>query len=161
MENMKFYKISDEYIDFLRQMDPTILKNTYENRKRPYVGVVFNFGIHQYFAPLSSYKSKYDKVRNNTIHKVVGKNNRHLAVIKLNCMFPIIQTEIEYMDFEQEEAKYKSLLEEEYSAILTKQDEIREKARKLYNDVMKGNPFYSKMSSNLPLLEKEYLKFSK
>lgn len=161
MDKLKFYKVSDEYINFLKKIDPTILNNTYENRKRPYVGVVLTFGIHQYFAPLSSYKPKYDNVKNHTIHKIIGKNNKKLAVIKFNCMFPIIQTEIELMDFEKEEKKYKDLLEEEYRAVLREQDKIRDKALKLYNAVKKGHTFYSKISCKFSLLEQEYLKFKK
>ena len=159
---MKFYTITDDYINFLRKVDRTLLNNTYESRQRPYVGIIMTFGVHQYFAPLSSYKAKYDRVRNHTIHKVYGKDETEkLAVIKLNCMFPIIQTEIKEMDFSKEESKYKDLLEKEYSYVISTQEEIERKARKLYKDVTKGNPFYSKISSDFSLLEQEYVKFNK
>lgn len=163
MDKLRFYRVTDQYIHFLRTIDPTILANDYENRKRPYVGIILSFGIHQYFAPLSSYKKwKYDKVKNHTIHKIIGKNKRHLAVIKLNCMFPIIQTEIEPIDFKKEEQKYRDLLEEEYRAVLRDQDEIKAKARKLYSDVVvKKKRFFVELSCNFSLLEQEYVKYNK
>lgn len=166
MDKLKFYRITDKYINFLRRIDPSLLVNEYEARQRPYIGVILAFGIHQYFAPLSSYKpKKYDRVKNHTIHKVAGKNNKNLAVIKLNCMFPIIQTEIEYIDFEEEakiDQKYADLLEEEYRAIIGDQEEIKDKARRLYDDVVvKKKKFFVDISSKIPLLEQEYVKFGK
>jgi len=166
MDKLKFYRITDAYIDFLRSVDPTLLVNDYEDRKRPYVGVILTFGIHQYFAPLSSYKpKKYDRVKNHTIHKLEGKNGKNLAVIKLNCMFPILQTEIKYLDFEKEkeiDEKYVDLLEEEYRAVIRDQEEIKDKARRLYDDVVvKKKDFFVKLSSNFTLLEQEYVKFGK
>lgn len=160
---LMFYRVSDRYINFIRNIDNTILINTENGRQRPYVGIIFTIGIHQYFAPLSSYKSsKYDKVKNHTIHKITRKNGRHLAVIKLNCMFPIIQTEMEKIDFNFEEARYRNLLMEEYKAVLRDQEEIKNKAMRLYNDVVvKKKPFFVKISSNFSLLEQEYTKFGK
>lgn len=160
---MNFYRITDDYIKFLKQIDHRILNNYNENQKRPYCGVIITINIHQYFAPLSSYKpKKHDKIRNNTIVKVYGKDKTEkLAVIHLNNMFPIIPTEIERMDFSLEEDKYKVLLEKEYSYLISNQEEIKTKALKLYNDVTKGSSFLKRLSCDFTLLEQDYIKFNK
>lgn len=160
---MNFYRITDEYIQFLKQIDGKILNNFNENQRRPYCGVIITIGVHQYFAPLSSYKpKKHDKIRNNTIFKVYGKDETEkLAVIHLNNMFPILQSEIEWMDFSLEGEKYKTLLEKEYSYIISNQEDIKNKALKLYHDVKKGNSFLKKLSCDFILLEENYIKFNK
>lgn len=164
-EKIQFYRITDNYLDFLRKIDPSIQPN-YPHRAKPHIGIMINIGIHKYFAPLSSYKDhKYDKIKNwnRTIYKVYGNKDKteKLSVIHLNNMFPIIQSEIERMDFSQEEAKYKDLLEKEYSYIISNQTEIQKRAHELYESVTKGHSFYTSVSSNFSLLEKEYLKFNK
>ena len=109
-------------------------------------------------APISSYKTKHDKISNHTIHKVIDGNAK-LAVIKLNCMFPIIHSEIKVMEFENEEEKYKDLLEQEYRIVKKEQQQIKHKAKKMYVDIGKGKPFFTKISCNFPKLEQEYVKF--
>ena len=87
-------------------------------------------GIHQYFAPLSSYKeAKHGKINNNTVFKIHNRNNtKKLAVIHLNNMFPIIPSEIETIDFNQQEAKYRNLLRDEYRFVIQNQEAIRDRA---------------------------------
>ncbi|NIK13480.1 type III toxin-antitoxin system ToxN/AbiQ family toxin [Alkalibacillus almallahensis] len=162
---MKFYTISDTYLDFLRTIEPKIPlnKKDYETQPKPYVGVILTIDEHQYFAPLASYKpEKYDKIHNHTIYKIYGDSREEkLSVIHLNNMFPIIQTEIEYMEFSNYDDKYKVLLEKEYSFIISKQEDIKRKAKKLYDDVINEKPFFKKLSNDFKLLETEYKNFSK
>ncbi|MGC6585132.1 type III toxin-antitoxin system ToxN/AbiQ family toxin [Paenibacillus sp. Dod16] len=162
-DKLQFYKITDSYLSYLRTIEPKIHSN-YPNRVKPHIGVIINIGIHQYFAPLSSYKpEKYDRIKtwNKTIFKIYGSNpNEKISVIHLNNMFPIIPTEIERIDFSLEERKYRVLLEKEYRFIVANQEAIRQRAHELYQDVLKGNTFYSKISNNFNLLENEYRNYS-
>ncbi|PAF27375.1 hypothetical protein CHH61_03670 [Shouchella clausii] len=162
-EKLQFYRVTDKYLQFLKQIEPKVHLN-YPQRKKPYIGIILNIGSHQYHAPLSSYKpQKYDRIKNwnKTIFKVYGKDQTEkLAVIHLNNMCPIIQTEIEWMDFRQEAQHYQNLLEKEYRYIVENQEAIRQRAKGLYEDVIKGNTFYSRISNDFALLEKEYRKFN-
>ena len=163
-EKLQFYRITDAYLNYLKAIEPKIHTN-YPHRAKPHIGILINIGVHQYFAPISSYKpQKYDRIKNwnKTIFKVYGKDeNEKLSVIHLNNMFPIIQTEIEHMEFKLEEQAYQSLLEKEYRFIVENQADIRNRAHELYQDVLKGNPFYSRLSNNFLLLEQEYRRFNK
>ncbi|XID91670.1 type III toxin-antitoxin system ToxN/AbiQ family toxin [Paenibacillaceae bacterium WGS1546] len=163
-EKLQFYRVTDTYLQFLKQIEPKVHLN-YPHRKKPYIGIILTIGSHQYHAPLSSYKpEKYDRIKNSnkTIFKVYGKDqNEQLAVIHLNNMFPIIQTEVEWMVFQQEPQGYRNLLEKEYRFIVANQETIRKRASDLYQDVIKGNTFYSRISNDFALLEKEYRKFNK
>ncbi len=49
---MKFYHITDAYIDFLRTYDAKVSKNKQESR--PYIGVVVQIGDIKYYAPFTS-----------------------------------------------------------------------------------------------------------
>lgn len=166
--NLKFYTVTDKYINFMRKIDNKVQKNYPKPKIRPYIGTVLTIGIHQYFAPLSSYKpAKHDKINNNTIFKVYSnlRLKQKLAVIQLNNMFPVITSEIMYLDFstlpnDEEGRKYRDLLQREYRYILAKQNDIRRRAKKLYDDVTKKHhPFYSRLCCDFALLEKEYTKF--
>lgn len=158
---MQFYRITDRYLNFLRGIDNKIHPN-YPHISKPHVGVIININSHQYFAPLSSYKPKHDKIKNHSIYKIYGDTNKKekLSVIHLNNMFPIIQTEIERIDFSLEEAKYKTLLEKEYSYIISHQEDIRKKAFQLYNDVINKKTFFKNISCDFEKLEKQYITFS-
>ena len=43
-------------------------------------------------------------------------------------MFPIIPSEIETIDFNQQEAKYRNLLRDEYRFVIQNQEAIRDRA---------------------------------
>lgn len=162
MDSLQLYRISDDYIDYLRKIDSSLLRNSEGINSRLYVGIVLELYNHKYFAPLSSYKpDKYDKVNNRTIHKVINNKGEHKAVIKLNCMFPVLDDVIELIDFKLEEMNYRYLLEQEFEAIEKDVSIIKTKASKLYEDVsIRKNKFYTKLSSNFKLLELEYKNYA-
>lgn len=168
--NLQIYTITDKYINFLRKIDERVLKNYPKPKIRPYLGVILTIGIHQYFAPMSSYKpQKHDGINNNTIFKVYADQTmqRKLAVIQLNNMVPIIASEIEHVNFSSfmnDEAgrKYRDLLQQEYRYILSKQENIRKRAKKLHDDVTeRHSKFYTRLCCDFALLEQEYTKFVK
>lgn len=164
MSNLKFYTITDEYVNFLRNIDSKIQANYPAPQIKPYVGIIITMDIHQYFAPLSSYKTwKHDKINNNTIFKIYNrKGTKKLSVLHLNNMFPIIPSEISFLDFNQvQDQKYRNLLRDEYHFVINNQEAIRNRAEKLYNDVKKGDQFYCKYSCDFAKLEEEYIKFGK
>lgn len=162
MANLKFYTITDNYVNFLRAIEPKVQSNYPPPQIKPYVGVLITMDMHQYFAPLSSYKKwKHDKINNNTIFKIYNrKGTRKLSVIHLNNMFPIIPSEISFLDFNQiQDLGYRNLFRDEYDFVIKNQEDIRNRAGKLYNDVKKGDEFYCKHSCDFAKLEQEYTKF--
>lgn len=59
---MKFYNIKDSYIEYLRGYDDKVSEN--KSEKRPYVGIVLQVGMMNYFAPFSSPKPKHINMKN-------------------------------------------------------------------------------------------------
>ena len=62
---LKLYYISNDYIDYLRKFDDKVRFN--KNHSRPYVGIVYTYNNNNYFAPLSSPKPKYQKMKKTAI----------------------------------------------------------------------------------------------
>lgn len=169
-EGLKFYRISSKYIKFLQSIDSRIMNNRNDNQHRVYIGVVLEINSHKYFAPLTSYKEeKHSKIKNNNqtcfiISDRLKKENRieKLAVLNLNNMFPVIPTELEYVNFEDEEKKYQVLLRKEYEIIRQNSEDIMKRAQKLYK--LRTEKNISKINNiccDFLKLEKEYIYFNK
>lgn len=66
MKNKKlfFYEVDDSYIEYLSQFDSHVMFSKIESRKfkRKYIGILFHIEEKSYIAPLSSYKTKHDKM---------------------------------------------------------------------------------------------------
>ena len=58
MDNFKIYSVTDEYIDYLRIIEPNVYSNKVENRihTRKYIGTVLEMNGYKYFVPMSSPK---------------------------------------------------------------------------------------------------------
>lgn len=91
----------------------------------------------KYFAPLSSYKPKHEKMKNGLDFIKVG----NYAVININNMFPVPEGCYTYVDFSRERNRqYKKLLITEYRIILRLQDKIKKNAAELYKQkIQSGN----------------------
>lgn len=85
------YKISENYIEFLRETDPVNVKYN-KNQRRPYIGIVLELNQILYFAPLASPKSKHIKMKNSLDFIKIG--NGKLGAINLNNMIPVPQEAI-------------------------------------------------------------------
>lgn len=106
----------------------------------------------KYFAPLSSFKSKHEKMKNGLDFLKVG----NYAVININNMFPVPDGEYTYVDIPKiKNLNYRKLLTAEYRIIRKMQDKIRNNAAELYkhkND--KGNSTaLAKRCNDFTLLE--------
>ena len=160
MDNIKFYEISNNYIDFLASYAPHLFHNkkSEQENERKFIGIVIKVNGMDYFAPLSSFKQK-DKNMKEGLGFIKVKD---YAVINLNNMFPVPESEYTYVDFSLiNDLKYKSLLLMEYRFIKSIQDKIRKNAAVLYkHKIENGNSTpLSKICNDFVLLEakcKEY-----
>ena len=64
MYKLKIVKIDTVYCDYLRQYDKRVSYNMGTKELRPFIGVHFKINELEYFAPLSSPKPKYLKIKN-------------------------------------------------------------------------------------------------
>ena len=85
MENLKIYEINSKYIDYLALYAPHLFRNSQPNQQntRKYIGVVLQIKNMNYFAPLSSFKAKHARMKEN-IDFIKIKN---YAVINLNNVY--------------------------------------------------------------------------
>ena len=137
MDNIKFYEVSEDYVDYLVPHAPHLFRNKKQGQQnsRKYIGVVLHINEMNYFAPLSSFKDKHHKM-NETLDLIKIKN---YSVINLNNMFPVPEDCYFYVDISKEcNLKYKSLLLAEYRFIKSIQNKIRKNATILYNLKNKG-----------------------
>lgn len=63
MDSIKFYEVSEDYVDFLVPHAHHLLcnKKQAQQNSRKYIGVVLHIRETDYFAPLSSFKDKHRK----------------------------------------------------------------------------------------------------
>lgn len=136
---MKFYEVDSRYIDYLLPFAPHLFRNKQvgQQNERKYIGVVLEVNGMKYFAPLSSYKPKHEKMKNGLDFIKVG----NYAVVNINNMFPVPEGCYTYVDFSKERnQQYKKLLITEYRIILGLQDKIRKNAAEVYKQkIQNGN----------------------
>lgn len=159
-QTLLLYRISQPYLQYLFQFEPKVMCNKDGLYDRPHVGILLEQNGHKYFAPLSSYKPKHERIKNYAIFRVLDTNGKKLSVIQFNNMIPILDSEITEIDFDNEPEDYKILLQKEYLFIEKNSEDILTKAAKVYKDVVETqNPFFVRISNNFNLLEEKYIHF--
>jgi protein AbiQ len=160
---MKFYTVSNAYIDFLKKTDSSV-PNNYEG-KRPYIGVVLEINGNKFLAPLTSYKIKQDKIKSShpTCLKVYNRHDpsEKLGMVQINNMIPVTNDVISSLDFSTQDHKYRSLLQKQFDFLKHNEAKLTNKAEKLYDLVVNQNHgFFSKISCDFEALEKVMPKYS-
>lgn len=156
--SIRIYEIDDGYIKYLSMYQQHIFTHIDGNNKRKYIGVVFVINGTKYFAPLSSYKEKHDKMRER-LDLIKLKN---YAVINLNNMIPVPDKQVRDIDINKEkDPSYRYLLQAESREISKQRNRIRKNAEIVYkHKKQNGNTTaLAKRTNNFELLErlcKEY-----
>ena len=144
---MKLYYVEDAYIQQLRSIDSRVPFN--KQATRPYVGIVLTIGKHHYFAPLSSPKEKFLKMKPQVdFHKI---QNGTLGVLNLNNMIPVLTQYLIPIDLENTgDSLYQNLLNKQLEILKVDKRVIQEKAQKLYQlicDSTVQNNYMTKLKS--------------
>ena len=129
--DIKFYQIENNYIDYLSPHAPHLFHNKQagQQNERKYIGIILQVNGFDYFAPLSSFKPKHNKMPEMIDFIKIKK----YAVINLNNMFPVPLSECSYVDISKEKDKnYRALLVSEYRYIKSIQEKIRKNASNIY-----------------------------
>lgn len=138
---MKLYNVANKYVDYLKNFDEKVPEN--KDSKRPFVGVIFTIDENNFFAPLSSPKSKHLNMKNGAdFHKI---NSGHQGAINFNNMIPIPNSELILMDIHSiPDESYRNLLNSQLKFINSNQDVLKKKAEKLYRLVESDNSTLTK-----------------
>ena len=138
---MKLYNVANKYVDYLKNFDAKVPEN--KDAKRPFVGVIFTIDGNNFFAPLSSPKSKHLNMKNEAdFHKI---NSGYQGAINFNNMIPIPNSELILMDIHAiPDENYRNLLNSQLKFINSNQDVLKKKAEKLYRLVESDNSTLTK-----------------
>lgn len=143
---MKWINVDEKYLDYLRGFESRIPRTDYGSDKyKPFFGVLFETDELYYITQVSHAQERHQRLnQQKDFYKIYDPNqqNRLIAVINLNYMFPIPKSctfdfkfkEIDqYRSFvsETEKSKYIDLLNLEMRAI--NRMNIRSKAMDVYN----------------------------
>lgn len=125
---LKFYDVDKRYIDYLKTIEPKIPNISYANSDKFVCGVVMSVNGKDYFVPVSSFNTF--QATNFLIYNSKGAA---ISSLRFCFMFPLPSAYIFEKDFTQiTDARYKSLLQEEYTYIVKNEKAIFQKAQKVY-----------------------------
>ena len=136
MNNLKLVIIDEYYCNYLRNFDSKVPYNYGKKDTRPFIGVLFNVGNAEYFAPLSSPKAKHLTMKSRIdFLKVDGGN---LGVVNFNNMIPVTPNNYGVVNLNRKtntlnELKYLLLLQNQYKWLNAHCDVIKNRAQNLYN----------------------------
>lgn len=133
--SLKIVKIDHNYCDYLRKFDPRVMYNAGMKDLRPFVGVLFNVGKMEYFAPLSSSKEKHLTMKNTL--DVLKISNGKLGIVNFNNMIPVMEENyvvFNLNDFSKSTVDYKrfKLLQTQYRWLIKNEKKIRDTATNIY-----------------------------
>lgn len=158
--NLIIVRINSDYCNYLRNFDFRVPYNKEQANMRPFVGILFNIQDKEYFAPLSSPKSKHLKMR-NTLDFIRIDEGKYGA-INFNNMIPIKRDCYEIINLNEKcnskkEKQYQDLLINQYTWLNINMRLVKNKAANLYKLYMENKlaSNIKKRCCNYPLLEEK------
>jgi protein AbiQ len=160
--SIELYEVNPGYIDYLSSFAPHLFHNKKQHQKntRKFIGVILSVNNMKYFAPLSSYKPKHEKMK-NSVDFIKLKN---YAVVNINNMFPVPDGQFKYVNFaEVADPQYKKLLISEYRILRKLQDKITKSASEVYKHKIKygTSTALAKRCNDFQLLEQKCKEFTR
>lgn len=159
METLRLYRVEDVYIRYLHSRDCKVQYN--KDARRPYVGVVLDFGGFKYFVPMESPKPNHVKIKSGK-HILKLKNGEY-GLLGFNNMIPVHKDALIEFDINDErDEKYKKLLQRQILICNRMKADILNHAQMTYFDVVNlKNKFLIEISCdfrNLEMACKQYKK---
>ena len=152
-KRLRIYEIKNEYIKYLSNYQEHLFLHTNEKGKRKYIGIVFQINGINFFAPLSSYKTKHVKMKESVDFIKI----KDYAVINLNNMIPVPNSQIVEIDINKEkDLSYRYLLQAESREINRQKNRIRKNAEIVYSHKIHNgdSTALAKRINDFELLEK-------
>ena len=142
-DKLKLYRVTDHYLDFLREVEPKIPENKDNGKARPFVGIVLSINGVKYIAPLSS------QIRKSQSDFKVKSGDEQKATIRFAYMFPIVDSALIEIDYTEE---YK--IDFNYTALL-----INEIATKTYTNTITKRFGFENFCCDFAKLEEKYREY--
>lgn len=170
---LKWYVVDNQYVGYLKSFDDKVENINYNERLKPYIGIVITINKIDYYVPITSVKEKHYKMNEDMDFIKIMENDRILGVLNLNNMIPIDKANVKLLDYKEidkyrnfkndkEKSLYISLLSFELDLINDKIDKIKSNAVKLYNEKSsRPNSKISKRCCDFKLLEEKCKEYEK
>ncbi len=164
---MDFYRVSEEYINFLKNYEKNKRGKTkvpnikYSSRNKFSFGAVLEINTVKYYVSVSSFSKKQEA---NILIRVPGDKKEIKGSLRFNYMIPVPDFCLERLEIKNiEDKNYRLLLNKEYRFCINNEDRIRKKAEKIYYMVKNNKKqILTDNSCDFQILEeayKEYLKY--
>lgn len=127
---IRIYEVKSEYIKYLGNYQKHIFAQTDGKDRRKYIGIILEVKGIKYFAPLSSFKNKHKQMKEGVDFIKI----KDYAVINLNNMIPVPDSQIVDIDINKEKsASYRYLLQAESREVNKQKNRIRKNAEIVYS----------------------------
>lgn len=151
-----FYRINNDYLDFLKQYDSQVPNIQYEKHEKFFCGTVLNVNEINYFAPISSFT-----IPQRTNFLILDKQ-KALSSVRLCFMVPVLPsviTKISIKDLHNEDPKYAILVSKEYQYCSVHEQELKKKAMSVYKIGCNKNHILNKTCCDFKKLEQVYIQY--
>ena len=159
MNNFKLIRINYKYCNYLRIFDNKVPYNEGVKELRPFIGVLIKTESSEYFAPLSSPKTKHLNMKNNVDFFKI--DNGKLGIINFNNMIPVLPEDYNIINLNDSNDKYNIMLKKQLNFINKNKEKILRNVEKLYNYYLddKLNFKIKSRCCNFKLLEEKCLEY--
>ena len=101
-DKMFWYSINNDYIKYLKKYDKFVPNVEYKNKMKCFLGIILRLDGTDFFAPLTSYKKKFDNMKNDLdFFKIVNyKTGKIYGAIDLNNMIPVTSSNYTRVTFD-------------------------------------------------------------
>lgn len=166
-EKLKWYVVEKEYVHYLRSFDNKVENIDYNDRFKPYLGIIIQIDEINYYVPISSVKDKHYRMDEDIDFIKIKDGNRILGVLNLNNMIPIDSKNVKVLkykeiekyrnfDTDKERVLYISLLNKELNLLNSKIEKIKLNAIKVYKEkINRPNSRISARCCNFKVLEEK------
>ncbi len=156
-QTLKWYIVDKEYVKYLRKADNRVQYSEYNDKLKPYIGIIITIHDFDYYVPISSVGNKikklekYSKMKDDIdIIKIYDNNKKLLSVLNLNNMIPVRPENARILKYSEidnyrqfynltDKRKYIYFLQIELAILRKNANIISYKATKLYDEKIKTN----------------------
>jgi protein AbiQ len=139
--DLRLYTINEAYVKYLQKFDPNVKDNIKNGRTRPYIGVVLEINTFKYYIPLCSPKPKHYSMQDKLDFIKIQDGEELKAVLNINNMMPVLDTEISLIDIENQPQVYQDLLNKEHILIKKKGELIVKNSLVIYSKTTKNRQY--------------------
>lgn len=143
-KRLNLYTLDMKYVRNLAKVDDRVMSISPQEHKenRPFVGIIIIMEQKKYCVPLTSPKSKHDKMKNDLdFSKMFDKKNKLIGALNFNNMIPVSENFIKPINItpnkndSPKDKIYKELLNNQLDWCNDNVENIVKKANKLYKFV--------------------------